>query len=205
MTERGESTPPNRAVAPQRILFRWECRCRQPPVLLATYDARGRVHIKARDRYWHVQGIVQTVCPRCGSEHALDLRPGSRSGIPGAASPPRLTTRNPSPSPREGTGFRMLFGGLRRGGAVIRSRHQSRMLRRRGCHRGRLSEQRRAALRRAPNPVSFVIALLVSMLLLVSPALPVAAQDASLLPALRLAPPGRRERPDQPPRVHVAS
>jgi hypothetical protein len=99
----------------------------------------------------------------------------------------------------------MLFGGLRRDGAVIRSRHQSRMLRRRGCHRGRLSEQRRAALRRAPNPVSFVIALLVSMLLLVSPALPVAAQDASLLPALRLAPPGRRERPDQPPRVHVGS
>jgi hypothetical protein len=87
MTERGKSTPPSRVVAPQHILFRWECRCRQPPVLLATYDARGRIHIKARDRYWHVQGIVQTICPRCGSEHALDLRHGSSSGIPGGAGP----------------------------------------------------------------------------------------------------------------------
>jgi hypothetical protein len=87
MTERGKSTLPSRAVAPQRIVFRWECRCRQPPVLLATYDACGRIHIKARDRYWHVQGIVQTICPRCGSEHALDLRRRSRSGLPGEAGP----------------------------------------------------------------------------------------------------------------------
>jgi hypothetical protein len=85
MTERGKSTLPSRVDAAQRILFRWECRCRQPPVLLATYDARGRIHIKARDRYWHVQGIVQTICPRCGSEHALDLRDESRRGIPGKA------------------------------------------------------------------------------------------------------------------------
>lgn len=57
-----------------RALIRWECRCRIPPVLLATYDARGRIHIKARDRYWHVDGVVQTVCPRCGSEHTLDMK-----------------------------------------------------------------------------------------------------------------------------------
>lgn len=81
MTERGKSTQPSRVVAPQRTLFRWECRCRQPPVLLATYDARGRIHIKARDRYWHVQGIVQTICPRCGSEHALDLRHEPRGAL----------------------------------------------------------------------------------------------------------------------------
>jgi len=87
MTERGKSTRLGRVVAPQHILFRWECCCRQPPVLLATYDARGRIHIKARDRYWHVRGIVQTICPRCGSEHALDLRHGSNSGIPGGAGP----------------------------------------------------------------------------------------------------------------------
>jgi hypothetical protein len=87
MTERGESPLPSRAVAPQRVLFRWECRCRQPPVLLATYDAHGRIHIKARDRYWHVQGVVQAICPRCGSEHALDPRNGSRSAIPGGAEP----------------------------------------------------------------------------------------------------------------------
>jgi hypothetical protein len=43
-------------------------------VLLATYDDRGRINIKSRDRYWHVHGTVQTICPRCGSEHTLDLR-----------------------------------------------------------------------------------------------------------------------------------
>jgi hypothetical protein len=70
------------ASAPQRTLFRWECHCRQPPVLLATCDGRGRIHIKARDRYWHVQGIVQTICPRCGSEHVLDPRLGPRGDSP---------------------------------------------------------------------------------------------------------------------------
>jgi hypothetical protein len=85
MIERGKPALPSRVAATEHILFRWECRCQQPPVLLATYDARGRIHIKARDRYWHVQGIVQTICPRCGSEHALDLRHGPRSGIPGAS------------------------------------------------------------------------------------------------------------------------
>jgi len=43
-------------------------------VLLGTYDADGRVNIKVRDRYWHVHGQVQTICPRCGAEHLLDLR-----------------------------------------------------------------------------------------------------------------------------------
>jgi hypothetical protein len=57
-------------------LVRWECGCRQPPVLLATYGANGLIHIKARDRYWHVRGSVQTVCPRCGGEHRLDLGQG---------------------------------------------------------------------------------------------------------------------------------
>jgi len=42
-------------------------------VLLATYGANGLIHIKARDRYWHVRGSVQTFCPRCGGEHRLDL------------------------------------------------------------------------------------------------------------------------------------
>jgi hypothetical protein len=87
MTERAKSTRLGSVDAPQRIFFRWECRCRQPPVLLATYDAIGRIHIKARDRYWHVQGIVQTICPRCGSEHALDLRQGSKSGLPDGTGP----------------------------------------------------------------------------------------------------------------------
>jgi hypothetical protein len=87
MTERGETARPGSLDAPQRVLSRWECRCRQPPVLLATYDRRGRIHIKARDRYWHVQGIVQAICPRCGSEHSLDLRHESSSAIPGGGEP----------------------------------------------------------------------------------------------------------------------
>ena len=57
-----------------RHLVRWECRCQDPPVLLATYDRHGRINIKVRDRYWHIDGVVRTVCPRCGSEHVLDLR-----------------------------------------------------------------------------------------------------------------------------------
>jgi hypothetical protein len=69
--------PPREAET--RFPMRWECRCQQPPVLLATYDDRGRIHIKARDRYWHVDGAVQTVCPRCGSEHTLDPRRGETS------------------------------------------------------------------------------------------------------------------------------
>ncbi|HEY7030814.1 MAG TPA: hypothetical protein VH482_05785 [Thermomicrobiales bacterium] len=54
---------------------RWECRCREPAVLLGTFDRHGRINIKVRDRYWHVEGIVRTTCPRCGVEHVLDLRP----------------------------------------------------------------------------------------------------------------------------------
>jgi hypothetical protein len=60
--------------------IRWECRCQPTPVLLATYDAGGRIHIKARDRHWYVSGAVHTVCPRCGAEHALDLRRKAEGG-----------------------------------------------------------------------------------------------------------------------------
>jgi hypothetical protein len=59
---------------------RWECRCREPAVLLGTFDRNGRINIKVRDRYWHVEGVVRTTCPRCGVEHVLDLRPESRTG-----------------------------------------------------------------------------------------------------------------------------
>ena len=55
-------------------VFRWECRCRDRPVLLATYDEQGRINIKVGDRYWHAHGQVRTVCPHCGAEHVLDLR-----------------------------------------------------------------------------------------------------------------------------------
>jgi hypothetical protein len=52
-------------------IVRWECHCQSPPVLLGTHDASGKVHIKVRDRYWHIIGIVKTTCPKCGSEHIL--------------------------------------------------------------------------------------------------------------------------------------
>lgn len=44
-------------------------------MLLATYDESGTINIKARDRYWTVHGTVQARCPRCGTEHTLDLDP----------------------------------------------------------------------------------------------------------------------------------
>jgi hypothetical protein len=73
MTGNGDAAR-GRGVAAGQALVRWECRCQQTPVLLATYDEEGCIHIKARDRYWHVHGRVETICPRCGSAHALDLR-----------------------------------------------------------------------------------------------------------------------------------
>src|SRR5829696_3883541 len=53
------------------------------------------------------------------------------------------------------------------------------MIRRRGCHRGNQSVQRRTALRQASNPVKAIAALFVSALLVVGAGLPVVAQDAT--------------------------
>jgi hypothetical protein len=76
----GEASP-RRAGGGREAVYRWECRCRERPVLLATYNAQGRINIKVRDRYWHVLGQVRTICPKCGAEHVLDLRgaPSPRS------------------------------------------------------------------------------------------------------------------------------
>jgi hypothetical protein len=60
----------------REVVRRWECRCREPAVLLGTFERSGRINIKVRDRYWHVEGVVRTTCPRCGVEHLLDLRSG---------------------------------------------------------------------------------------------------------------------------------
>jgi hypothetical protein len=56
---------------------RWVCRCQHPPVLLATWDDSGRVNVKVRDRYWHFTGFgqVTATCPKCATEHVLDLTP----------------------------------------------------------------------------------------------------------------------------------
>jgi hypothetical protein len=56
---------------------RWECACQETPVLLGTYDASGVIHIKMRDRYWHITGAVRTTCPRCGKEHTLNPLAGA--------------------------------------------------------------------------------------------------------------------------------
>jgi len=60
--------------ASQPALRRWECACGDRPVLFATYDDRGEIRIKFRDRFFFVQGRVRAICPRCGAEHVLDLR-----------------------------------------------------------------------------------------------------------------------------------
>lgn len=95
-----ESTPTaapraRRSGGGRAAVFRWQCRCQEPPVLLATYEADGRVNIKVRDRYWHVQGQVQTICPRCGAEHVLDLRetsaPAPSGGRHGSVAEPPPT------------------------------------------------------------------------------------------------------------------
>jgi len=61
------------------VVLRWLCMCQDPPVLLATYDdVSGVVNIKARDRYWRCHGTVQTICPKCGTEHVLEHSTGDR-------------------------------------------------------------------------------------------------------------------------------
>lgn len=69
-------TASSRALPSAAPTYRWECHCRTPHVLLATYSAAGRMNIKVRDRYWHLYGFgqVHAVCPRCAAEHILDLR-----------------------------------------------------------------------------------------------------------------------------------
>ena len=54
---------------------RWECRCGDPPILLAMYRPGGQIEIKLRDRYYWASGCVHATCPRCGTRHVLDVRP----------------------------------------------------------------------------------------------------------------------------------
>jgi hypothetical protein len=69
--------PPARVSAkPRPPIYRWECACRQPAVLLALFDLKGRIDITQRDRYWQVNGRVATNCPKCGKQHLLELAIG---------------------------------------------------------------------------------------------------------------------------------
>jgi hypothetical protein len=65
---------PKRGPARREPKLRWECRCSEPPILLARYDAGGQVQIKVRDRFYIASGCVYATCPRCGAQHVLDLR-----------------------------------------------------------------------------------------------------------------------------------
>ena len=73
-TTRGSNTTSHQT-SPTAPSVRWECGCQTPPVLLATWEVGGRVNVKVRDRYWHFDGFgqVHAVCPRCASQHVLDL------------------------------------------------------------------------------------------------------------------------------------
>jgi hypothetical protein len=57
--------------APHPPLYRWECPCRRPAVLLATFDLAGRIEIANEDRYWQVDRRIATNCPGCGKQHLL--------------------------------------------------------------------------------------------------------------------------------------
>ena len=61
---------------------RWECRCGDPPILLAMYEPGGQVQIKVRDRFYMASGCVHATCPRCGAKHVLDLRPPGDDRVP---------------------------------------------------------------------------------------------------------------------------
>ena len=54
-------------------VYRWECLCREPPVVLGTYDLAGNVELKDLSRFWQINGRVATNCPKCGKPHLLDV------------------------------------------------------------------------------------------------------------------------------------
>lgn len=64
---------------PRKNLKRWECSCSEPPVLLGMYEPGGHVQIKAHDRFYMASGCVHAMCPRCGANHILDLRPSPKA------------------------------------------------------------------------------------------------------------------------------
>ncbi len=54
--------------------IRWVCHCSNPPILLAIYDQTGRIEIKVGDRYYVARDQLQATCPRCGTQHTLEVR-----------------------------------------------------------------------------------------------------------------------------------
>lgn len=83
-TRSSQAKHPAPQSAPTAPAVRWECGCQTPPVLLATWEVGGRVNVKVRDRYWHFDGFgqVHAVCPRCASEHVLDLSAAEIASTP---------------------------------------------------------------------------------------------------------------------------
>ena len=83
--------PSSRTTRKRGTKQRWECRCAEPAILLAMYEPGGQVEIKLRDRFYLASGCVHATCPRCGTQHILDLRPSSDpDDICPASEPARL-------------------------------------------------------------------------------------------------------------------
>jgi hypothetical protein len=59
---------------------RWVCDCSNPPILLAIYDASGRIEIKVRDRHYIARNRLQATCPRCGAQHVLEIQRPPETG-----------------------------------------------------------------------------------------------------------------------------
>jgi hypothetical protein len=67
----------------------WTCTCRIPPLVLATFDLNGNIHLEHKDRYWKVNDRITTNCPGCGKQHRLELmlRPEILENLPEAWKP----------------------------------------------------------------------------------------------------------------------
>lgn len=65
-------------------MYRWECPCRRPPIVLATFDLSGRIAYQDPERYWQIDGRIVTNCPGCGKQHLLhlELRRETREALP---------------------------------------------------------------------------------------------------------------------------
>ena len=75
--------PAHSWIKPRPPIYRWECGCRQPAVLLATFDLAGHVEIAQEDRYWQVDGRIRVTLD---SDNAVYDQAGPR---------PNLTRRTP--------------------------------------------------------------------------------------------------------------
>jgi hypothetical protein len=63
----------------QKSVYRWVCRCSDPPVLLGTYDSDGTVCISIRKRHYKMTGEISATCPKCGMVYDFEDENGGNS------------------------------------------------------------------------------------------------------------------------------